>query len=44
VASLTVLAGLVLQQGSLWLLAAEQPIQRPALPPTDAQPEPATNP
>ena len=43
-ASLTVLAGLALQQRGLWLLATEQPRERPALGPAEAQPEPVANP
>jgi hypothetical protein len=42
-AALTVLAGLALQQGGLWLLATEAPRERPALPPTDARPEPVAH-
>jgi hypothetical protein len=44
-AALAVLAGLALQQGGLWLLAAEQrPRERAMLPPADTQPEPITHP
>jgi hypothetical protein len=42
-AALTVLAGLALQQGGLWLLATEAPRERPALPPTDTRPEPVAH-
>jgi hypothetical protein len=41
--ALTVLAGLARQQGGLWLLATEAPRERPALPPTDARPEPVAH-
>jgi 4-amino-4-deoxy-L-arabinose transferase-like glycosyltransferase len=39
-ALLTLLAGLGLQQGGLWLLAAHQPRDQRAFPPADPQPEP----